>query len=67
MQYTEVWLKRNFEKLKQAAEEQQSSGANASGNIAPTPANVMTEAYLEVLEWPDPKHFPEVSVLIFGT
>lgn len=62
LQNTEVWLKRNFDKLAKQSEDQQSAGANASGTSSvPTPANVMIEAYLEVFEWPDPKSFPEVK------
>ena len=42
----------------------QPNEAGASANPVFTPANIMTEAYLEVLEWPDPKNFPEVSLSI---
>ncbi|CAL1547673.1 unnamed protein product [Lymnaea stagnalis] len=58
--YTEVWIKRNYEKLLQKSAKPQGTSA-ASANI--TPANIMSEAYMEVLEWPDPDNFPETLML----
>ncbi|KAK3798020.1 hypothetical protein RRG08_034581 [Elysia crispata] len=62
LQYTKVWLKRNFENL-QSNIQMQPNEAGASANPVFTPANIMTEAYLEVLEWPDPKNFPETLMM----
>lgn len=59
LQNTEIWLKRNYEKLLgNSTDPSAQSGSTATK--MPTPANVMTEAYLEVLEWPYPNSFPEV-------
>lgn len=58
LQYTEVWLKRNYEKLEKISNNCAGSSGSAIGT--PTPANVMTEAFLEVIEWEHPNNFPEV-------
>ncbi|KAH9519420.1 hypothetical protein Btru_075491 [Bulinus truncatus] len=58
LKYTEVWLKRNYEKMLK------NCGSTAEGeNTTPTPATVLSEAYIEVLEWPDPNNFPETLML----
>ncbi|CAG5117422.1 unnamed protein product [Candidula unifasciata] len=62
LQYTEVWLKRNYEKLQKKASDP-SAVAGSSSTKAVTPANVMTEAFLEVLEWSDPNNFPETLMI----
>uniref|UniRef100_A0A0B7ASM7 T-complex protein 11-like protein 1 n=2 Tax=Arion vulgaris TaxID=1028688 RepID=A0A0B7ASM7_9EUPU len=62
LEYTEVWLKRNYEKmLKRSSDSLEPSGSSSTKAL--TPANVMTEAYLEVFVWPDPDHFPETLMM----
>uniref|UniRef100_A0A2C9LLS0 Uncharacterized protein n=1 Tax=Biomphalaria glabrata TaxID=6526 RepID=A0A2C9LLS0_BIOGL len=60
LKYTEVWLKRNFEKLVQSTGQNLTSSSTTS---TPTPATVLNEAYIEVLEWSDPNNFPETLML----
>ncbi|KAK0044588.1 T-complex protein 11-like protein 1 [Biomphalaria pfeifferi] len=60
LKYTEVWLKRNFEKLVQSTGQNLTSSSTTS---TPTPANVLNEAYIEILEWSDPNNFPETLML----
>ncbi|GFR76357.1 T-complex protein 11-like protein 1 [Elysia marginata] len=62
LQYTKIWLKRIFENL-QSNTQMQPNEAGASASPVFTPANIMTEAFLEVLEWPDPKNFPETLMM----
>ncbi|BFZ25037.1 hypothetical protein BsWGS_28076 [Bradybaena similaris] len=61
LQYTEVWLKRNYDKLRKSSEP--SAAAASSSTKAVTPANILTEAYMEVLEWSDPSNFPETLMI----
>jgi hypothetical protein len=62
LQYTEVWLKRNCEKMIKISADNAAPGGSAANRV-PTPANVMTEAFLEVLEWPYPNSFPETLMM----
>jgi len=57
LQYTEIWVKRSFDKLKQTPLATQTPGGSQA--LAPTPANILTQAYVEILEWSDPLNFPE--------
>ncbi|XP_041352522.1 T-complex protein 11-like protein 1 [Gigantopelta aegis] len=60
LQYTKMWLKRNFEKL---YHQEQTSIAGASGSNA-TPASIMNEAYMELLQWDQEKQlFPETLLM----
>ncbi|XP_005104684.1 T-complex protein 11-like protein 1 [Aplysia californica] len=62
LQYTEVWLQRNYQKMLQnASDPQMSSGSQ--DNPMPTPANVLTQAYVEILNWSDPMNFPETLMM----
>ncbi|XP_059143162.1 T-complex protein 11-like protein 1 [Physella acuta] len=59
LQYTEVWLKRNYDKMVLNGTAPGASGASS----VPTPANIMSEAYMEVFDWPDPNNFPETLMM----
>uniref|UniRef100_A0A0B7AL99 T-complex protein 11-like protein 1 n=1 Tax=Arion vulgaris TaxID=1028688 RepID=A0A0B7AL99_9EUPU len=62
LQYTEVWLKRNYEKFLKRLTDLPAPSGSAASRVS-TPANIMTEAFLEVLEWPYPNSFPETLML----
>jgi len=57
LHYTDIWLQRNYQKL--VDKQNATTAPSGSSHPAPTPANILTQAYVEILEWPDPNTFPE--------
>ena len=62
LQYTKAWLYKSFEKLKS---ENKDSTNEAAAVTMPTPASIMNEAYMQLLDWNPEEMFPEVSIVQF--
>ncbi|XP_046344828.2 T-complex protein 11-like protein 1 isoform X2 [Haliotis rufescens] len=63
LQFSKVWLKRSFEQLL-VEEEPLGEGATAGSKF--TPASIMNEAYMELLQWKDDQVFPETLLMDQG-
>ncbi|XP_071112686.1 T-complex protein 11-like protein 1 [Haliotis cracherodii] len=63
LQFSKVWLKRSFEQL---LVEEESSGEGATAGSKVTPASIMNEAYMELLQWKDDQVFPETLLMDQG-
>ncbi|KAL5010966.1 hypothetical protein ScPMuIL_013271 [Solemya velum] len=60
LQFTKSWLHRNFQNLKKREAEAFAEGA---APVLATPAAIMNEAYMEVLDWDEGEVFPETLLM----
>ncbi|KAJ8315429.1 hypothetical protein KUTeg_007579 [Tegillarca granosa] len=61
LEFTKQWLKRSFEKLSDITEPSATEGASSSS--MGSPASILNEAYVELLNWDDNQIFPETLVI----
>ncbi|XP_069104657.1 T-complex protein 11-like protein 1 [Argopecten irradians] len=64
LEMTKLWLKRSYDVLTEEADASQQAGAASTASL--TPASVLNEAFMELLNWDRQQLYPETLVMDQG-